>query len=192
MSPGPDPAPDPAAPDPATPAPTTRQAIIDAATTLFSERGYSATTVRDIAMLAGYSPAMVIKTMGSKADLYALAAPDIPVLDEPSHDEAIGYRLVRRIVSRRQTGESDPWAMATFLIQDSPDPDAARIETRRKYLTFINEQIGESADPHRAEYVVCALLGLANGIRGFGVLREEPSEALIARYGAIVQAVIDG
>lgn len=170
---------------------SSREAIITAATTLFGERGYSATTVRDIAELAGYSPAMVIKTMGSKADLYAAAAPDMPRLDEPEHDEPLGHQLVRRIVSRRQTGESDPWAMATFLIQDSPDPDAVRVDTRRKYLAFVDGQIGESADPHRAEYVVCVLLGLANGIRGFGVLADEPAETLIARYGALVQTVID-
>ncbi|WP_051461431.1 TetR/AcrR family transcriptional regulator [Tomitella biformata] len=178
-------------PAPATPAPTTRQAIIDAATTLFSERGYSATTVRDIAELAGFSPAMVIKTMGSKADLFAIAAPDAPHLDNDLEDEGIGYRLVRRIVARRDSGESDPWAMATFLIQDSPDPAAARIESRRKYVVFVAEQLGDAENLRRAEYVVCVLLGLANGLRVFEVLADEPAESLIARYGAIVQAMID-
>ena len=181
-----------AVPIPTGPAQSTRQAIIDAATMLFSERGYSAATVRDIAELAGFSPAMVIKTMGSKADLFAAASPEAPRVDPAEQDEPIGYRLVRRIVSRRDSGESDPWAMAAFLIQDSPYPDAARAETRRKYLKFVTEQIGESGDPQRAEYAVCTLLGLANGIRVFGVLAGEPAEALIARYGAIVQAVVDG
>lgn len=171
--------------------PTTRQAIIDAATTLFSERGYSATTVRDIAELAGFSAAMVIKTMGSKADLFAIAAPDAPHLDDNPQDEAVGYQLVRRIVARRDSGESDPWAMASFLIQDSPDPDAARSESRRKYVTFVADQLGDPANLRRAEYVVCTLLGLANGLRVFGVLAGEAAETLIARYGAIVQAVID-
>ena len=172
--------------------PTTRQAIIDAATELFSERGYSATTVRDIAEAAGFSPAMVIKTMGSKADLYGVAAPRAPHLDDDARDEDVGYRLVRRIVGRRDSGESDPWAMASFLIQDSPDPDAARAETRRKYLAFVSAQIGAGEDQRKAEYAVCVLLGLANGLRIFGVLAHEPAEALIARYGALVQSVIDG
>lgn len=184
--------PSPTAPGPTGQPPTTRQAIIDAATALFSERGYSATTVRDIAELAGFSPAMVIKAMGSKADLYALAAPNAPKLEEDAHDEGFGYRLVRRMVNRRDSGESDPWAMASFLIQDSPDPDAARTETRRKYLVFVAEQIGDSGDMLRAEYVVCVLLGLATGLRVFGVLSDQDSEAIIARYGAIVQSVIDG
>lgn len=174
-----------------TPVPTTRQAIIDAATRLFSERGYSATTVRDIAEAAGYSPAMVIKTMGSKADLFAIASPNAPNLEDDPQDEGVGYRLVRRIVSRRDSGESDPWAMASFLIQDSPDPDAARADTRRKYVAFVAEQIGATDDPLRAEYLVCALLGLANGLRVFGVLADEDAEAVIARYGAIAQAIID-
>ncbi|GAA4475318.1 TetR family transcriptional regulator [Rhodococcus olei] len=171
---------------------STRQAIIDAARELFAEHGYSAPTVREIAEHAGYSPAMVIKTMGSKAELYVAAAPRDPQIDDNLPDEPPGYRMVRRIVDRRDTDASDPWAMASFLIQDSPDPESAREDTRNRYVTFVAQQIGDtSPELRRTQYVVCALLGLATGIRTFGALADVPATDLIARYGAIVQQIID-
>jgi AcrR family transcriptional regulator len=68
-------------------------AILDAAEELFSEHGYSAVSVRDIAKRAGVSHALVHRYIGSKADLFRAvltqresailaAAPDNPDLLE--------------------------------------------------------------------------------------------------------------
>lgn len=188
------------APDPHRPGETgaaarTRKAIVTAARTLFAQRGYRATTVRDVAELAGCSPALVIKTMGSKAALFAAADPAGPDRDLRARGESVAAMLVRRIVARRDTGESDPWAMAAFLIQDSPDPQAERTDTRGKYVRYVAGLIGDPDDLHtmrRAEYALCTLAGLATGIRVFGVLGAEPAEELIDRYTPIVQAALDG
>lgn len=173
----------------------TREAIVTAARTLFAERGYRATTVRDVAELAGCSPALVIKTMGSKAALFAAADPAGPDRDLRARGESVAAMLVRRIVARRETGESDPWAMAAFLIQDSPDPQVERADTRGKYVRYLAGLIGDPDDPdavRRAEYALCTLAGLAAGIRVFGVLAAEPAEELIARYTPLVQSALDG
>lgn len=172
----------------------TRAAIVTAARTLFAERGYRATTVRDVAELAGCSPALIIKTMGSKAALFAAADPAGPDRDHHPGDGSAAAMLVRRIVARRDTGETDPWAMAAFLIQDAPDPQAEQGDTRGKYVRYVAGLIGDPDDPHalrRAEYAVCTLAGLATGIRMFGVLADEPSDALVALYTPIVQAALD-
>jgi AcrR family transcriptional regulator len=50
-----------------------RQALLDAATRLFDERGYDATTVRDIGEQAGVDPALIARYFGSKEDLYLAA-----------------------------------------------------------------------------------------------------------------------
>ncbi|HTX69411.1 MAG TPA: helix-turn-helix domain-containing protein [Thermoleophilia bacterium] len=48
----------------------TTEAILDAAEELFSERGYTAVTVREIAVAAGVSHALVHRYLGSKEDVY--------------------------------------------------------------------------------------------------------------------------
>jgi AcrR family transcriptional regulator len=47
----------------------TRSVIVDAAMTLFAERGYNETTVEDVAAAALVSPATVFRYFGSKEDL---------------------------------------------------------------------------------------------------------------------------
>jgi AcrR family transcriptional regulator len=48
----------------------TRQALRDAATELFAERGYDRTTVRDIATRAGVNQALLFRYFGSKEALF--------------------------------------------------------------------------------------------------------------------------
>ena len=71
----------------------TTTAILDAAEELFSERGYAAVSVRDVAARAGVSHALVHRYIGSKAELFRAvltqrenailaAAPDNPDLLE--------------------------------------------------------------------------------------------------------------
>ncbi|MDQ6739815.1 MAG: TetR/AcrR family transcriptional regulator, partial [Actinomycetota bacterium] len=86
----------------------TRTAIVDAGRELFGERGYNAVTIKDVAARAGFSPAMVMKVMGSKAELYTASAPSAPNLDDAGSDEPVGHQLVRRIVARRDRGEAEP------------------------------------------------------------------------------------
>ncbi len=173
----------------------TRTAIIDAGRELFGERGYNAVTIKDVAARAGFSPAMVMKVMGSKAELYTASAPPGPNLDDSGTDEPVGHQLVRRIVARRDHGEAEPWAMVSILIHDAPDPDVARATFRDRYVSRIAERIGDGTpDLRRTKLVVCTLLGLGAGARTLGMLGpdEAESEELIRQYGALVQGIIDG
>lgn len=175
--------------------PSTREAIIEAARLLFGERGYSAVTVKDVAVLAGYSPAMVMKVMGSKAKLYVAAVPDVPHSDVLAGDgEPVGFALVRRILHRRREGESEPWSMVALLVRDSPDHGAAQAELRDRYVNWIAGQIGDTSPARqKSQLVVCVVMGLGAGIRVLGLLeRDEMNDAdLIRQYGALVQSVID-
>lgn len=175
--------------------PSTRDIIIDAARALFGERGYSTVTIKDVAASAGFSPAMVMKVMGSKAELYAAASPEVPTPDfHAGVGEPLGFTLMRRILARRDSGESEPWAKVALLVQDSPDRDAAKTELREKYVSWVAQQIKDtSPDRQKSQLVVCAVMGLGTGLRTLGLLPEEemPSEQLIQRYGALVQGIID-
>ena len=76
------------------PPPDTRQRILEAALRLFSQGGYDAVSVRDIALAAGANVAAISYHFGGKPGLYraALNEPlgsardDIPLFDQPHFD----------------------------------------------------------------------------------------------------------
>ncbi|MFF0818459.1 TetR family transcriptional regulator [Rhodococcus sp. NPDC003318] len=174
---------------------TTRDVILDAARTLFAERGFTLTTIRDVAEAADVSPALVMKLTGSKAELFQAAAPEAPTLEEQAQQsEPAGRRLVRTIVERRDSGDFEYWAIAPFILQEAPDREAAREEMAAGFVPRIARSIGDdSAGQVRSRLVVTLLLGLASGLRTFEILAPEAidSGSLIDTYGALVQAIID-
>lgn len=175
--------------------PSTREIILDAARTLFAERGFSGTTIRDVAEAAGVSPALVMKLTGSKAQLFQAAAPDAPGLaDIERPDESIGCRMVRALVERRDTGDYEFWSMAPFLVQEAPDPEIARQKMVTRVVPRIAATIGEQSEGLvRSRIIVTLLLGLAGGLRTFEVLTADDvgNEELIETYGGLIQQVID-
>lgn len=174
---------------------STREVILDSARTLFAERGFSGTTIRDVAEAAGVSPALVMKLTGSKAELFRAAAPDAPGLDDLERpDESRGCSMVRALVERRDSGDYEFWAVAASLVQEAPDPEVARRELVDRLVPRIAATIGEQSEGLvRSRIIVTLLLGLANGLRTFEVLTADVigSEELIERYGGLVQEVID-
>jgi AcrR family transcriptional regulator len=175
---------------------SSRATVVDAARRLFGERGYKSVTIRDVAAEAGLSPAMVMKVVGSKAKLYADAAPMDPEPYNPQVPPAlVGYELVRRVLQRRDAEASEPWARAIYLTRDAPDPETARRAFRERFLGSIKPHLGDGPEAQvRTELVVCALVGLACGVRTFRLLPagEHDPEDLVQRYGALVQSLIDG
>jgi hypothetical protein len=173
---------------------TTRDTILDAARPLFAERGFNGTTIRDIADAAGVSPALVMKLTGSKAALFQAAAPDSPGLDSDASEDLPGYRLVRAVVERRNSGDYEFWAMAPYLVQEAPEPEVARAKMTERVVPRIAAVIGEQTpEKARARMVVTLLLGLASGVRTFEILTPDviDSATLIETYGALVQRIID-
>ena len=49
---------------------SSREALLEAARTLFHERGFERTTTRDIGELAGLDPTLIARYFGNKASLY--------------------------------------------------------------------------------------------------------------------------
>jgi AcrR family transcriptional regulator len=64
-----------------------RSALVDAASTLFDERGYEATTIRQIGERAGVDPALIARYFGGKEGLYLATLTEVerpPLPSEPS------------------------------------------------------------------------------------------------------------
>jgi len=170
------------------------ESIRAAAAELFNQRGYNSVTIRAIAAAAGCSPAMVIKTMGSKEQLFALVAHNGPTDSEftMSGGDDVGYELVRRVLERRRRGERDPWAIVPILVHEAPDPEAVRSELGSRYLGNLARIIGDTTpDRRHAAIVLCLILGVASGIHTMGLLDEANIDDVARFYGRLVQAEID-
>nr|WP_246279654.1 hypothetical protein [Psychromicrobium silvestre] len=126
--------------------------------------------------------------MGSKAELYAAATPVVPA-EELSDTEPLGFNLARRLVERREAGQTEPWAMAAIRVHDAPDKEKAREEIHDKYLNSLRDRLGKEAG--KAELVMTLLVGFGSGMRTLGLFAEVPAEELVQRYGTLLQQVID-
>ena len=175
---------------------SSRDTVLRAARRLFGERGYQAVTIREVAAEAGLSPAMVMKLVGTKQQLYADAEPMSPEpYDLRVPRSRMGYELVRRILDRRAHDAAEPWARAAHLTHGSPDPAASRASFHTAYLGLLQETLGDDADGRRrSELVAAMLMGLATAVRTLRLLpaEEVDEEALVADYGGLVQRLIDG
>jgi len=171
---------------------TTRDRILAAAGDLFAVKTYSAVSIRNVAARAGVSPALVMKLVGPKGDLFRASTrfESLPHLTEvPVTD--LGRTLVADVVRRRDSVVPEPLLRAVALMMPaSPDPDEVRRLVRETYL----HPLAERLDEVRAETVIALLAGLSVSLRLYRHLDESTiaSADLIERYGALVQDVIDG
>lgn len=103
---------------------STRESILSAAMSAFTERGYRAVTVRDVARDAGVDPALVVRYFGGKAGLFAagLAATaddDLArILTGPLED--VPAALGAHLAAKR---DADAFAM---LVLSADDADGRR------------------------------------------------------------------
>jgi len=174
------------------------KAILSAARTQFGTDGYRDVTIRSIAAQAGYSAAMVMKLMGSKEQLFWLAAPGFDASGGLAHEREllprseIGRELVRRIFARRQLGSGDPYAIAPFLIRSAPEPDQLRAEIRQRYVQNMAGMIGDTTDDRRhAKVVVSLLFGIAVSVHTVETFDGDADDDAIATFAEVVQTVID-
>jgi AcrR family transcriptional regulator len=96
---------------------STREAIADAAGSLFSELGYDRTTIRAIAAKAGVDPALVVHFFGSKQQLF------LSVMSLPFEPEEVIPRVLAG--PRSEAGRR----FAQFAVEVMDDPQARRVLT---------------------------------------------------------------
>jgi AcrR family transcriptional regulator len=172
-------------------APASRQALLDAATRLFDERGYDATTIRDIGEEADVDPALIARYFGSKEGLYLAALSQTgrpPLSSDPM--EALETILAR---SEAQGIGPLPLAMVNPTL-----PDAVRDQIRGIIHTQVVEPLaGELAaagvpEPElRAELLFALALGvsLTRTSTTLPRLTEQPLGPLLERLRPLVDAL---
>ena len=149
-----------------------RTGILDAALAVFSQRGYHAASIDDIASEAGVSKALIYEHFASKKELYAdLIARNARELNQRVAGALVGVE-VESGVGRLATGleaffafveeRRDAWRM---LFRETTDPDAAAVIDR------MIEQVTEE---------VTGLIALDPGARALDEGGAEPALRLLA------------
>lgn len=174
---------------------SSRDAIAAAAATLFETDGYSGTTVRRIASVAGVDPALVIRHFGSKEALF-LDVLGLDELGEPPIDgplESLGERLVDHALDPAR-GEFRLRLAALIRATDRElVRDGLREASRRVFVDQLLERLEGDDALLRAHLITSQLGGL---LQSWTILAEEQiteaSRASITRlYGSAIQHLVD-
>ena len=137
----------------------TREALLSAATTVFAERGFQDSTVRDICQLAGANVAAVNYHFGGKEELYGEVVLAVSHTGEPPTHMSLGSDvpaenrleahvrwLLKRLVS---SGPSDPMGqiMGREMIQPTPALDRLVSEVFRPQSIWLKEVVRDLLGP---------------------------------------------
>ena len=181
----------------------TREAILEAARSAFSERGFDGASIRAIATSAGVDPALVHHYFGSKDQLFlaTLQAPInpeefIPKIFEPGI-EGVGERLVRTFLT---VWDSPAGTAAAALIRSAVQHEWSARMLREFLVTQILRRAQRELDLDPAEAPVRAAL-VATQMAGLGMIRyiikvepmaSMPAEDVIRHVGPTIQRYLKG
>ena len=182
-------------PDPTPGSAATRAALLAAARACYSEAGYDAVGVREIAARAGVNAALVNRYFGSKLGLFRAAVADSFTVGDLLVGEraTLGERLARYAVGRRRGGV-DP---TLVVLRSSASPEAGpvlRAALDAQVVQPLAAWLGGADAAERAGLVVAVLFGVAvsRDVLGVAALGAAHSEALAPPLGPFLQRLIDG
>lgn len=146
----------------------TREHIVAAARRVFSDQGYEAATVRQIATEAGVSANLITRYFGGKGGLFqAASAIDLGVVEAVDGPfELLGARIAATVLTRYETGPTaDPLQM---LARSAGTPSGAGLggyfaeQAARPLVTTLTARFG--GDGQRAADRVAAAGALILGV----------------------------
>jgi AcrR family transcriptional regulator len=173
----------------------TRAAIAATARVMFTENGFSGTSVRAIAASVGIDPALVIRYFGSKERLFQETV-QMPSFLEQALVGPAGT-LGERIVAVLFSGDFEARLNTFSALMRASDSDSTRKKIQQaSETTFIKPlvQLLEGPDARlRARLIGAQINGLLSilALDREGELATADREALITTYGRAVQALID-
>jgi AcrR family transcriptional regulator len=169
-----------------------RELLLQAATTLFAERGFDRTTTREIAEQAGVDATLIARYFGSKTGLYLAALRlELGVGAPPDllqRDRMIG--LLGRVESR---GPGPVFQSAVRAHEDEVVQSAAREALHVRLVDPLRqryEAAGLDRPQLRAEITVAAFAGVVLGRSSgsFDELLQVPAEELVE----LLQGLLSG
>ena len=175
-------------------APASRAALLEAATALFDERGYEATTVRDIGERAGVDAALIARYYGGKEPLYLATLEQAGRATMPADP----MEVLERMLSRTEQRGSGPvgLAMVSPTLTDEMR-EQVRVIVGRCVVEPLAHGVAERgvADAQlRAELLVAIATGLSltRASRTLPALAGASLEDLLAVLEGPIAALNDG
>ena len=173
--------------------PPSHAAIFGAATQLFAEKGYAATSVRDIGAVAGVDPSLVIRHFGSKEQLFIdtmkLDLDHNPMMAGPL--ESLGERYIEFILT------ADDQVRGVFLaLLRASDSGGIGSELRSAHEDAFVAPIKQRLDGDDADLRARLAGSLVGGLLyslwvvGDETLAATDHHQIVRRYGALLQALI--
>jgi AcrR family transcriptional regulator len=168
-----------------------RDALLTAADALFDERGYEATTVRDIGERAGVDAALIARYFGGKEGLYLATLEQERRTPLPADPMRILERMLSR--SERRGIGPVPHAMVSPTLSDEMRAQVQQI-IRRHVVDPCAAQLTQRAVPDaqlRAEILVALSIGvsLTRASATLPVLAEASADELLGVLGELVGAL---
>jgi AcrR family transcriptional regulator len=162
-----------------------KRALLGAAQFLFGQRGFDATTIRDIGDRAGVDAALIARYFGSKADLYIAAVVAEGQGDQPAAAFEGLADLAEAILARTEQQGLGPVTQA-LIRSDTPAEirEAARAHLARRMVVPVADDLtrrGVARPQLRAEIMASALLGinLARALGWFAQLQTASKQELV-------------
>ncbi len=162
-----------------------KQALLLAAQSLFGQRGFESTTIREIGDLAGVDAALIARYFGSKADLYIAAVVAEGQGDEPDEEFESLADMAEAILARTDEHGLGPVTQA-LIRSDTPEEirQAAKTHLMRRLVEPLVADMtrrGVTEPDIRAEIVASALLGivLSRALGWFAQLHAVTREELV-------------
>jgi AcrR family transcriptional regulator len=170
-----------------------RDAVFQAAATLFADKGYTNTSIREIAQRASVDPAIVMRHFGSKERLFvesmALDTADHLSFDPPLDD--LGERIVRAVVA------TDNRLRSTYLglVRASDTGEVGSVLRQMHEQQFVQPLLalmhGDDREV-RARLAASMVGGLMYSlwtVEDDGLLTADP-DAVVALYAPALQALL--
>jgi len=141
--------------------------LLEAAQSLFGQRGFEKTTIREVGDLAGVDPSLIARYFGSKADLYVAAVIAEAQGDQPPSEFEGLEDMAKATLDR--TDERGLGPVTQALIRSETHDEirtAARTHMACRLVAPIAKDMtrrGVDEAQLRAEIVVSALIGINLG-----------------------------
>lgn len=138
----------------------TKRALLRAASDSFAEKGFTATTVRDVAGRAGVNQALVFRYFGSKQELFAAVLDSDVEFAERGPVGELPRRVLDAMVGEEPDGEHH---RLLAMLRSYGDADAAellRAQVGERYSSRLAELSAEPDARLRADLVLAWFVGL--------------------------------
>jgi AcrR family transcriptional regulator len=172
-----------------------KDALLQAAQTLFGQQGFEGTTIREIGEQAGVDASLIARYFGSKADLYIAAVIAEDAEGAPSEYEGLEH-IADVMLTRADQRGPGPVLQAIVRSDISAEiREAALDHLARRLVGPLTANItaqGVDRPELRVQIAVSALLGisLSRSLGWFDEIRSVPREELVVLVVDALDAII--